>query len=51
MPIYNGIRLERCWMQALSALRKKVECMGNGWKDGYPLDCYDYWSKRGANNQ
>ena len=25
--------------------------MGNGWMDGYSLDCYDYWNKRGANNQ
>ena len=21
-----------------------------GWMDGYPLDCYNYWSTCGANN-
>ena len=25
-------------------------CMGDGWMDGYPLDCYDYQSTCGANN-
>ena len=23
----------------------------DGWMDGYPLDCYDYYSTFGANNQ
>ena len=48
MPIYIVIRLERCWMQALSASEQKSGV--DGWI-GYPLDCYHYWSKGGANNQ
>ena len=54
MPIYIGIRLERCWMHALSASEQKVECSvweTVGWLDWIAPRLFDYWSKGGANNQ